>query len=89
MSDPSPPPLRPPDREPPAARPDARAARIRAALLADAVATERRCHRAERVVLTAVALALLVTFCLRDACLACGRSRPAPAVVEPGYGWPI
>lgn len=53
-----------------------------------AAATERRCLRAEQGVLTALAAAMLVLFCLRGACVACEQPMPAPAA-EQAYGWPM
>jgi hypothetical protein len=51
-------------------------------------AVERRCLRAERIVLTAVAAAVLVLFCAQGACFACNQDVPRPAAPQT-YGWPI
>jgi hypothetical protein len=53
-----------------------------------AAAVERRCLRAERIVLTAVAAAVLVLFCAQGACFACNQDVPRPAAPQT-YGWPI
>jgi hypothetical protein len=73
--------------------PDRRSpARSRSAHVDATAATERRCLFAERVVLTAVALAMLVAFFLRGGCIECEQRMrampPAPAAGEV-FGWPI